>query len=169
MVQAAEKLNQIREQGGSVADYLAQQGLFGEDMNAVSRELLAFFEEHKRSGKAIATLLRNYYDALAAQGNPNQADVFGEQAAPDKQQLLERTINDYEQEHGRSADSGQLFERADRPAGEPVSETEQQAAHANIHHGAAQSLHPHAFAWVVVRSCLGALVVHVVKHPPHPP
>lgn len=129
VVQAAEKLNQIREQGGSVADYLAQQGLFGEEMNAVSRDLLAFFEEHKRSGKAIATLLRNYYDALAAQGNPNQQDVFGEQAAPDKQQLLERTINDYEQEHGRSADSGQLFERADeRPAGEPVSETEPQSA-----------------------------------------
>ena len=129
VVQAAEKLNQIREQGGSVADYLAQQGLFGEEMNAVSRELLAFFEEHKRSGKAIATLLRNYYDALAAQGNPNQQDVFGEQAAPDKQQLLERTINDYEQEHGRSADSGQLFGRtAERPAGEPVSETEPQPA-----------------------------------------
>lgn len=129
VVQAAEKLNQIREQGGSVADYLAQQGLFGEEMNAVSRELLAFFEEHKRSGKAIATLLRNYYDALAAQGNPNQQDVFGEQAAPDKQQLLERTINDYEQEHGRSTDSGQLFERAaERPAGEPVSETEPQPA-----------------------------------------
>ena len=129
VVQAAEKLNQIREQGGSVADYLAQQGLFGEEMNAVSRELLAFFEEHKRSGKAIATLLRNYYDALAAQGNPNQQDVFGEQAAPDKQQLLEQTINDYEQEHGRSTDNGQLFERADeRPAGEPVSETEQQPA-----------------------------------------
>lgn len=129
VVQAAEKLNQIREQGGSVADYLAQQGLFGEEMNAVSRELLAFFEEHKRSGKAIATLLRNYYDALAAQGNPNQQDVFGEQAAPDKQQLLERTINDYEQEHGRSTDSGQLFGRADeRPAGEPVSETEPQPA-----------------------------------------
>ena len=129
VVQAAEKLNQIREQGGSVADYLAQQGLFGEEMNAVSRELLAFFEEHKRSGKAIATLLRNYYDALAAQGNPNQQDVFGEQAAPDKQQLLERTINDYEQEHGRSADSGQLFGRtAERPAVEPVSETEPQPA-----------------------------------------
>lgn len=129
VVQAAEKLNQIREQGGSVADYLAQQGLFGEEMSAVSRELLAFFEEHKRSGKAIATLLRNYYDALAAQGNPNQQDVFGEQAAPDKQQLLERTINDYEQEHGRSTDSGQLFERAaERPAGEPVSETEPQPA-----------------------------------------
>ena len=129
VVQAAEKLNQIREQGGSVADYLAQQGLFGEEMNAVSRELLAFFEEHKRSGKAIATLLRNYYDALAAQGNPNQQDVFGERAAPDKQQLLEQTINDYEQEHGRSTDSGQLFERAaERPAGEPVSETEPQPA-----------------------------------------
>ena len=129
VVQAAEKLNQIREQGGSVADYLAQQGLFGEDMNAVSRELLAFFEEHKRSGKAIATLLHNYYDALAAQGNPNQQDVFGEQASPDKQQLLEQTINDYEQEHGRSTDSGQLFGRtAERPAGEPVSETEPQPA-----------------------------------------
>lgn len=129
VVQAAEKLNQIREQGGSVADYLAQHGLFGEEMNAVSRELLAFFEEHKRSGKAIATLLRNYYDALAAQGNPNQQDVFGEQAAPDKQQLLEQTINDYEQEYGRSTDSGQLFGRtAERPAGEPVSETEPQPA-----------------------------------------
>ena len=55
--------------------------------------------------------------------------MFGEQAAPDKQQLLERTINDYEQEHGRSTDSGQLFERADeRAAGEPVSETEPQPA-----------------------------------------
>ncbi|QMT44241.1 MuF-C-terminal domain-containing protein [Neisseria dentiae] len=132
IVSAVEKINQIHESGGSVADYLAQQGMFEDDLSPVARELVAFFDEHRRSAKAITTLLKNYYDLLAAQGNPADADMFGGDArAPDKQQLLNESINTYERQHGKQQQrdiftDGQSESNA--AVGEPVSETEQQPA-----------------------------------------
>ena len=108
IVSAVEKLNQLRESGSSTADYLAQQGMFEDDLSPVARDLLQFLDEHKRSAKAIATLLRNYYDLLGAQGSPNQADVFGDNTAPDKQQLLRKAADDYKQQNG-TAEQNELF------------------------------------------------------------
>ena len=103
IVSAAETINQIHESGGSVADYLAQRGLLEDDLSPVARELVAFFDGHKRSAKAITTLLGNYYDALAAQGNPAEADIFGERAAPSSEQILNDTVNRYEQQNQPAA------------------------------------------------------------------
>ncbi len=128
LVSAVEKINQLRDNGQSVADYLAQEGLFGEDLSPVARDLLAFLDEYKRSAKAVATLLRNYYDALSAQGSPNQGDVFGDAAAPDKQQLLERTIDEYRQEHGKPSTGNSLFNDADGRAGLADQQAEPQPA-----------------------------------------
>ena len=127
IVSAVEKLNQLRESGGSTADYLAQQGMFEDDLSPVARDLLQFLDEHKRSAKAIATLLRNYYDLLGAQGSPNQADVFGDNTAPDKQQLLRKAANDYEQQN-QPAEQNELFRKPEsfRRPQEPDRQTGQQ-------------------------------------------
>ncbi|MBF0803080.1 MULTISPECIES: hypothetical protein [unclassified Neisseria] len=134
IVSAVEKINEIHERGGSVADYLAQHGMFEDDLSPVARDLVAFFDEHKRSAKAISALLKNYYDLLAAQGNPAEADMFGGVRTPDKQQLLQESIKNYEQQHGRQEQRG-IFDRAEptdtdaaerRPAGESVSDTQPQ-------------------------------------------
>ncbi|UOO81255.1 hypothetical protein LVJ83_09815 [Uruburuella testudinis] len=130
IVAAVEKLNEIRESGGSVADYLAQQGMFEDDLSPVARDLVAFLDEHKRSAKAIATLLKHYYDLLGAQGSPNQADVFGDNSAPDRQQLLRKAEHDYRQQNeapGQSGLFGQAAESAKRPD-EPDSQARQQPA-----------------------------------------
>ncbi|MFC3874935.1 hypothetical protein [Neisseria musculi] len=112
---AVEKINEIHESGGSVADYLAQHGMFEDDLPPVARELVRFFDEHRRSAKAISTLLKNYYDLLAAQGNPAEADMFGGVRTPDKQQLLQESIKNYEQQHGRQEQRG-IFDRAEPTA-----------------------------------------------------
>lgn len=127
IVTAVEKLNQIRESGDSVADYLAQQGMFEDDLSPVARDLVQFLDEHKRSAKAIATLLKNYYDLLGAQGSPNQADVFGDNTAPDKQQLLRKAANDYEQQN-QPAEQNELFRKPEsfRRPQEPDRQTGQQ-------------------------------------------
>ena len=103
---------------------------------------------------------------------PNRISRLFPQLSEGARNILAGQLTGQKPEQGVPSD---LFQyQTDRHAAEhamtlPQWENARQAAHANIHHGAAQSLHPHAFAWVVVRSCLGALVVHVVKHPPHPP
>ena len=127
IVSAVEKLNQLRESGSSTADYLAQQGMFEDDLSPVARDLLQFLDEHKRSAKAIATLLRNYYDLLGAQGSPNQADVFGDNTAPDKQQLLRKAADDYKQQNG-TAEQNELFGNSEtfRRPQEPDRQTGQQ-------------------------------------------
>lgn len=132
LVSAVETINRINESGGSVADYLARQGMFEDDLSPVARDLVAFLDQYKRSAKAISTLLKNYYDALAAQGMPAQADVFGDNTASNKQQLLRRTINEYEQQNGKPQQSG-IFDSAESGTAEPsgrvnraVAETEQQ-------------------------------------------
>ncbi|MDG4644183.1 hypothetical protein, partial [Enterococcus faecium] len=84
--------------------------MFEDDLSPVARDLVQFLDEHKRSAKAIATLLKNYYDLLGAQGSPNQAEVFGDNTAPDKQQLLRKAANDYEQQN-QPAEQNELFRK----------------------------------------------------------
>lgn len=130
---ALTKLQQIRQNGMSVGDYLAQQGLFEEDLSPVAKQLVAYLDKNIRSAKAITDLLSAYYDNLEALGNPNQSDMFGDQPIADKQSLLNQSM---EQANGKSnGQSADFFgqntanttptsaeQQADRPAGKSAIE-----------------------------------------------
>lgn len=129
IVAAVEKINAIHESGGSVADYLSQQGMFEDELSDAARELVHFFDEHRRSAKAISTLLKNYYELLEQQGNPADGDIFGDSQAPDKQNILKESIRNYEQQNGKQSKQSDIFSAGterQRPADKSVSEAEQQ-------------------------------------------
>lgn len=129
IVAAVEKINAIHESGGSVADYLAQHGMFEDELSDAARELVHFFDEHRRSAKAISTLLKNYYELLEQQGNPADGDIFGDAQVPEKQNILKESIRNYEQQNGKQSKQSDIFAdgtERQRPVDKSVSEAEQQ-------------------------------------------
>lgn len=87
IVAASAKFNEIRESGGTVANYLKQDGLFGAELTPVQRALVAFFGENTRSGKVISDVIDGYYAKLEAAGDPSQVSMF-DSPAPTKEELL---------------------------------------------------------------------------------
>ncbi len=77
IIQAVEKYNQLNAQGYKISDYLAQNDFVG-DLSVEAREILAVFDENRRSGKRIAKVLGVYFDQALTQGNLSQANIFGE-------------------------------------------------------------------------------------------
>ena len=70
---AVKTLAQIREEGLSLADYLAQIPMFDDDEDTIMmRNLLNFFDENKNSYKKIANGLINYARLAMQRGNENQ-------------------------------------------------------------------------------------------------
>lgn len=111
VVAAVEVLAKIKSDGGSLRDYLAQHGLFGEDLTVVQRKVLQFLNNNIRSAKKINAFIQGYYDALEAQGSPKQQGMFGDEVAPTKEQLLDKVIHEQSNQHdGTSDTSGGLFD-----------------------------------------------------------
>ncbi|CAB4122044.1 hypothetical protein UFOVP16_45 [uncultured Caudovirales phage] len=94
---AIEKLNQLREDGEKVQDYLNQGSLLGSDLSSVSRKLLQFFDENIRSAKSMAELINHYYDNLSKAGDPNHPALF-ETEQPTKDQLLDLSLKQTDKE-----------------------------------------------------------------------
>jgi len=90
--QAVEKYNQIRGQGGKVADYLAQLDAFGDGLTPEATMLLDFMGRNIQSPRRIMDAITGFADRLDEAGNPKQSDMFGAASAPDKTRLLEDAI-----------------------------------------------------------------------------
>lgn len=88
LMAAVEELSALKDKGTSVAEALAQAGMFGDKLSPESRELLSFLDENIRSPRRMAEFVQNYLAALTAAGNPAQGSMFGESAAPAKRDLI---------------------------------------------------------------------------------
>lgn len=72
-----KQLDAIREQKKSVSKYLREQGMFAEhEYSAESKEILTFFDAHRRSAKAIGEYLTKAANIIASQGNVNQTSLI---------------------------------------------------------------------------------------------
>lgn len=87
LLSAIENISILRSEGKSVAEELAQAGMFGEKYSQETRELMDFLDKNIRSPRKMADFLKNITEALAAAGNPNQSNLFGE-SAPGKGDLI---------------------------------------------------------------------------------
>lgn len=85
---AVEELSRIKDKGKTVKDYLAQAGMFGDTLTPEGNEMLQFLDENIRRPRQMAEFILRYTEALEAMGNPNQADIFGDNTAPTKGELL---------------------------------------------------------------------------------
>ncbi|WP_338809167.1 hypothetical protein V6667_08060 [Neisseria leonii] len=105
LMAAAGLFGQIRRDGGSVADFLAQQDLERGRQSPVVEMLLRFMDENGTSAKKIRELISGYYEAVRALGNPNEGDMFGGKDIPTREQLLKGLI-DGQTDTGREAQRG---------------------------------------------------------------
>jgi hypothetical protein len=93
---AANKLSELRASGQRVPDYLAQAGLFGQELSPESQRLLSLFDEFKRTPSRIAETLHRYVELATAAGDPRQAS-FTSTESPTKAGLLERAATTWNQ------------------------------------------------------------------------
>lgn len=107
LADAALKLDQLRESGTRVIDYMAQQGLFGDELSPMAKEILGIFGGHAqtqarhkmlgahRSAKKLGDVLGRYVELVAAEPDPRQGGLFGATADPTPaQDLFERAMAD---------------------------------------------------------------------------
>src|SRR5690606_37248955 len=100
---AMNKLSDLRNNGETVAYYLNQGELFGDELSAEAKDWLGFFDANKRSDKRIAAVLNAYVDMVEAAGDPNQLGLF-ETQTPTKSEVLESALRKVEQR----GDEGQI-------------------------------------------------------------
>ncbi len=105
-----------------MADYLAQQGMFAEDLSPVARNLVAFLDDNIRSAKKISELIEAYYDILAEQGSPNQNDIFSGNTAPTKEQIYDTAKQQHSKRSAEPEQSGIFDQPTERSAEQPTDE-----------------------------------------------
>ena len=90
---AVEKLDAIRSSGDKVKDYLAQNEMFGSELTPIARMMLEQFDKNMRSAKAMTEIIKGYYDAVEALGNPRQGNMLAE-APPTREQILASIVGE---------------------------------------------------------------------------
>ena len=86
LVKAVREYSDMRKNGYSLEQYLAQQDMFDISMTPEMQKLITGLQENARSPKGIADFINSFVRAVDNLGDPRQADVFN--AAPPKQQEL---------------------------------------------------------------------------------
>lgn len=88
LMAAVQELSSLREQGTSVADALAQQGIEGDPYSPETREILGFLADNARRPRRMADFIVGFMDALDAAGDPAQGSLLGDTQPPSKMDLM---------------------------------------------------------------------------------
>ena len=115
---AAQEISRLREAGQSVQQALAQTDAFGDKHTPEARALMQFMADNARRPRRIAQLIQAYWQALDAAGDPHQQGMFGGQAAPTKQALLQAAMRQVQDAPAQGA--AQEREAQEREAQERV-------------------------------------------------
>lgn len=106
-------LQQLRKNQMSVSDYLAQIGLFDDNLSPVAKELVRYLDENINKPKAISDLFSTYYDMLDSLGNPNQQDLLGDKPNTDKQSLFKQALERVRNARQPTKQQTDLFSQSD--------------------------------------------------------
>lgn len=90
---AVERLIDMRAKGMDFDDLMRQGDILGIDMTPEQLEILRFMDDNIRSARAMSSFVNEYYGALDRQGDPGQADMFGDAVMPTKQQLIDEAFD----------------------------------------------------------------------------
>ena len=88
LLAAVEELAKIKEDGRSVDDALAQMELGGQSLSDETRDLIRFLDQNIRAPRRVAAFISDYFDALAAFGNPQQQSLLDAGPIPDMRSLI---------------------------------------------------------------------------------
>lgn len=89
ILSAVEELSRLKEEGRSVEDELAQAGLLGDKYSAETADVMRFLADNIRRPRRIADFIAATVQALDAAGDPHQASMFGDAAAPQAADLIQ--------------------------------------------------------------------------------
>ncbi len=91
LVQAVEVVNEIRNKGQDINEFLSQQDSFNK-IDPSTEALIRFMDKNVGNKGVITDLLVNYTKMLETYGDPNQRGIF-EQDAPTTMEVLNRAIS----------------------------------------------------------------------------
>lgn len=92
VLQAVERLANLRENGMPVDVYLRQEDLLGSGLTPEATKILAFLGENLNSSQRMADGILGFYRGVERAGDPSQADLFGGGGVPDRGSLLESSL-----------------------------------------------------------------------------
>ncbi|MCC7235609.1 MAG: strawberry notch family protein [Bryobacterales bacterium] len=124
---AARKLSWLRQNGVTIDDFLAQQGLFGQEITPEAQALLRVFAEHGRAPKRVGEILATFAQSVEELGSPNQAGLFrgttpaskGELLTAAVRRVLEKENPDVQKVDGARAGPDQRVSSAEGADGSP--------------------------------------------------
>ncbi|WP_395146957.1 PLxRFG domain-containing protein [Moraxella atlantae] len=123
---ALAMLQQLRKNGMSVSDYLAQIGLFEDNLSPIAKDFVQYLDENIRSAKAITDLITTYYENLDRLGSPKQENLFGGKPNTDRQSLFNQALEQVKNAKQPKQTTNDLF-------AEPTANTEGQSTNQADH------------------------------------
>lgn len=121
LVQAVRQFSQLRRDGMTVQQMLAQSGLFDGGPSPELRNLLVGLEENAKAPKRVAELIGRAVDAVDRLGDPRQGAMFGDMATPTTPEIITRVIESVRDDFEVKA-SGDLFKAPEVEAARQVME-----------------------------------------------
>ncbi|MCP5244887.1 MAG: hypothetical protein H6937_02505 [Burkholderiales bacterium] len=89
LIEAVEKMSQLRSTGMSVDQFMSQQSIFNDiDNTGESKQIMQVLSDTMRSQKKMVEFLRNVYDGIS-RINVTTDNVFGDTALPTKSEVIE--------------------------------------------------------------------------------
>jgi len=164
---AAQEISRLREAGQSVQQALAQTDAFGDKHTPEARALMQFMADNARRPRRIAQLIQAYWQALDAAGDPHQQGMFGGQAAPTKQALLQAAMRQVQDAPAQGAAS-EIGANIGRPNKRQHGKQEVHAHAVRLRHGqpgGRQHCQPRAASRR--RACFWCLCTEVARSPFH--
>ena len=110
MVDAVSRYLHLAERGVKIQDELQQvtMGLQDDGLTPLAREVLGFFDRHKRSGRKLLEFFNAFVDSVEKKGNPQQVGLFGEVTGIDGAQLVRDLLRELEAKWTRTDTTGTL-------------------------------------------------------------
>ncbi|MBR2215911.1 MAG: hypothetical protein IJ849_09160 [Selenomonadaceae bacterium] len=107
IAEAVKRLDNLRENGQTVENYLSADSMFSEYADSEeTKEVLRAFDEFKRSGKKVSRFLRRIAELINGQGDPNQTSLMGENETASLLDMIKQA-----RKEARDGDlSGNVFE-----------------------------------------------------------
>lgn len=92
LIQAVRLFSQLRSDGMTVKQMLAQHGLFDSGPSPEVKNILVGLEENAKAPKRIAEMIGRYVDAVDRLGDPRQQGIFDHGQTPASPDLMNKSI-----------------------------------------------------------------------------
>lgn len=93
VLQAVERLANLRENGMPVDVYLRQEDILGSGLTPEATKILAFLGENLDSSRRMAEGILEFYRGVERAGDPSQGDIFGGGGVPERGALLDASLH----------------------------------------------------------------------------